>query len=139
MRARNRAAASPLTPTSGSQGRAIMLAVGVTRYHSAKGREKGLMRDRRDNESRVLDAIRARGTRNFTGAQIADEVGLCRQTIYKIITALKSQGHRIEGTCRLGFMARLREENYKLLLRPELHTLSDALKPSLGERVGADE
>ena len=97
------------------------------------------MRARRDNEPRVLDAIRARGTQNFTGAEIANEAGLCRQTVYKIITRLNDQGHRIEGTCRLGFMARLREENYKLLLRPELHTLSDALKPSLAERVGADE
>ena len=135
MRARNRAAASPLTPTSGSQGRAIMLAVGVTRYHSAKGREKGLMRDRRDNESRVLDAIRARGTRNFTGAEIADEVGLCRQTIYKIIAALKSQGHRIEGTCRLGFMARLSEENYKPSPHRELYALSDVLNSPFGEPV----
>ena len=73
------------------------------------------MRDRRDNESRVLDAIRARGTRNFTGAEIANEAGLCRQTVYKIITRLNDQGHRIEGTCRLGFMARLREENDKPL------------------------
>ena len=45
------------------------------------------MRVRRDNEPRVLDAIRARGTRNFTGAEIADEAGLCRQTVYKIITS----------------------------------------------------
>ena len=93
------------------------------------------MRVRRDNEPRVLDAIRARGTRNFTGAQIADEVGLCRQTIYKIIAALKSQGHRIEGTCRLGFMARLSEENYKPSPRRELYALSDVLKSSFVEPV----
>ena len=98
-----------------------------------------MMRVRRDNEPRVLDAIRARGTRNFTGAEIANEAGLCRQTVYKIITSLNGQGHRIEGTCRLGFMARLREENYKPFPRPELYTVSDALKPSLRENVGADE
>ena len=74
-----------------------MLAVGVTRNHSAKGSEKGLMRDGRDNESRVLDAIRARGTRNFTGAEIADEVGLCRQTIYKIITSAQESGSQDRG------------------------------------------
>ena len=98
------------------------------------------MRVRQDNEPRVLDAIRARGTRNFTGAEIANEAGLCRQTVYKIITSLNGQGHRIEGTCRLGFMARLREENCKPLPpRMELYTVSDALKPSLRESVGADE
>jgi len=70
-------------------------------------------------ETRVLDAIRARGTRNFTGAEIAGEAGLCRQTVYKIISRLNDQGHKIEGTCRLGFMARLREEIYKPSPRPE--------------------
>ncbi len=73
------------------------------------------MRGWRDNEPRVLEAIRARGTQNFTGAEIADEAGICRQTVYKIVTKLKAQGHRIEGEPRLGFMARLREENYKPL------------------------
>jgi uncharacterized membrane protein len=58
-------------------------------------------------ESTVLDAIRARGTRNFTGAEIAREAGLCRQTVYKVIARLNGQGHRIEGAPRLGFMARL--------------------------------
>ena len=82
------------------------------------------MRVRRDNEPRVLDAIRARGTRNFTGAEIADEAGLCRQTVYKIITKLNAQGHRIEGTCRLGFMARLRED-YMPSPHPELSALSE--------------
>jgi len=70
-------------------------------------------------ETRVLDAIRARGTRNFTGAEIAGEAGLCRQTVYKIISRLNDQGHKIEGTCRLGFMARLREEIYRPSPRPE--------------------
>jgi hypothetical protein len=59
--------------------------------------------------ARVLDAIRAHGTRNFTGADIAREAGLCRPTVYKIIMKLNGQGHRIEGERRLGFMARLRE------------------------------
>jgi len=60
-------------------------------------------------EAKVLDAIRARGTRNFTGAEIASESGLCRQTVYKIVRKLNAQGHRIEGTCRLGFMARVKD------------------------------
>ena len=93
------------------------------------------MRVRRDNEPRVLDAIRARGTRNFTGAEIANEAGLCRQTVYKIITSLNGQGHRIEGTCRLGFMARLREQNYKPSPRRELYALSDVLNSPFGEPV----
>ena len=67
------------------------------------------MRDWRDNEPRVLDAIRARGTQPFTGAEIAREAGICRQTVYKIIAKLNGQGHRIEGEPRLGFMARLRD------------------------------
>jgi hypothetical protein len=58
-------------------------------------------------EATVLDAIRARGTRNFTGAEIARDAGLCRQTVYKVIARLNGQGHRIEGTPRIGFMARL--------------------------------
>lgn len=66
---------------------------------------------RQDNEPRVLDAIRARGTRNFTGAEIANEAGLCRQTVYKIVRKLNAQGHRIEGTSRLGFMARVNEQS----------------------------
>jgi biotin operon repressor len=65
---------------------------------------------RRGSERRVLEAIRARGTRAFTGAAIAEEAGLCRQTVYKIIGKLNGQGHRIEGEPRLGFMARLNEE-----------------------------
>ena len=73
------------------------------------------MRGWRDNEPRVLEAIRARGTQNFTGAEIADEAGICRQTVYKIVAKLKDQGHRIEGEPRLGFMARLSEENYSPL------------------------
>ena len=60
-----------------------------------------------DNEGKVLRAIRARGSRGFTGAAIAHEAGLCRQTVYKIIAKLNGQGHRIEGEPRLGFMARL--------------------------------
>ena len=60
-----------------------------------------------DNEGKVLTAIRARGSRGFTGAAIAEEAGLCRQTVYKIIAKLNGQGHRIEGEPRLGFMARL--------------------------------
>lgn len=63
-----------------------------------------------DNEGKVLTAIRARGSRGFTGAAIAAEAGLCRQTVYKIIAKLNGQGHRIEGEPRLGFMARLSEE-----------------------------
>jgi biotin operon repressor len=62
------------------------------------------------NERRVLEAIRLRGTRPFTGAAIAADVGVCRQTVYKIIGKLKHRGHRIEGEPRLGFMARLVEE-----------------------------
>jgi biotin operon repressor len=58
-------------------------------------------------EAIVLNAIRARGTRNFTGSEIAREAGVCRQTVYKVIHKLNGQGHRIEGTPRLGFMARL--------------------------------
>ena len=65
--------------------------------------------DRRDNEGKVLRAIRARGTVGFTGAAIAQEAGLCRQTVYKIIDKLNGQGHRIEGLPRLGYMARLTE------------------------------
>jgi biotin operon repressor len=64
---------------------------------------------RQDNEGKVLTAIRARGSRGFTGSDIAEEAGLCRQTVYKIIARLNSQGHRIEGVPRLGFMARLNE------------------------------
>ena len=60
-------------------------------------------------EAKVLDAIRARGTQNFTGAEIASEAGLCRQTVYKIIRKLNAQGHRIEGEPRLGFMARVKD------------------------------
>ena len=63
----------------------------------------------RDNEDKVLEAIRARGTRGFTGSAIALEAGLCRQTVYKIIAKLNGQGHRIEGLPRLGYMARLKE------------------------------
>ncbi len=74
-----------------------------------------MMRGQRDNEPRVLEAIRARGTRNFTAAEIGDEAGICRQTVYKIVAKLRDQGHRIEGEPRLGFMARLGEENYKPL------------------------
>ena len=58
-------------------------------------------------EAAIFDAIRARGTRNFTGSEIAREAGVCRQTVYKVIHKLNGQGHRIEGTPRLGFMARL--------------------------------
>jgi biotin operon repressor len=61
------------------------------------------------NERKVFKAIQLRGTRPFTGAAIADEAGLCRQTVYKIIGKLNEQGHRIEGEPRLGFMARLNE------------------------------
>jgi biotin operon repressor len=61
-------------------------------------------------ETRVLEAIRARGTQNFTGADIAMAVGVCRQTVYKVITRLKGQGHRIEGERRLGFMAQLKHQ-----------------------------
>ena len=60
-------------------------------------------------EVKVLDAIRARGTQSFSGAEIASEAGLCRQTVYKIIRKLNTQGHRIEGERGLGFMARVRE------------------------------
>ena len=93
------------------------------------------MRGWRDNEPRVLAAIRARGTQNFTGAEIADDAGICRQTVYKIITKLNGQGHRIEGTRRLGFMARLSEENYKPSPRRELYALSDVLNSPFGEPV----
>jgi biotin operon repressor len=74
-----------------------------------------MMRGQRDNVPRVLEAIRARGTRNFTGAEIGDEAGICRQTVYKIVAKLRDQGHRIEGEPRLGFMARLGEENHQPL------------------------
>ena len=45
-------------------------------------------------EAKVLDAICARGTQNFTGAEIAGEAGLCRRTVYKIIRKLNAQGKR---------------------------------------------
>ena len=61
-----------------------------------------------DSQDEVLKAIRARGTHGFTGSDIAEEAGLCRQTVYKIIARLNSEGHRIEGMPRLGFMARLK-------------------------------
>ena len=60
-------------------------------------------------EAKVLDAIRARGTQNFTGTEIASEAGLCRQTVYKIIRKLNARGHRIEAQRRLGCMARLKD------------------------------
>jgi biotin operon repressor len=72
------------------------------------------MRNRLDTESMVLDAIRAHGTQPFTGAGIAEEVGVCRQTVYKIISRLVAQGHRIEGEPRFGFMARLKEADAAL-------------------------
>jgi CRP-like cAMP-binding protein len=62
------------------------------------------------NEIRVFEAIRSRGSTGFTGAAIAADAGVCRQTVYKIIGKLKDQGHRIEGEPRLGFMARLMEK-----------------------------
>jgi hypothetical protein len=61
-----------------------------------------------DSEEQVLEAIRARGTQGFTAAAIAAEARLCRQTVYKVIHKLNSQGHRIEGSPRLGFMAQLK-------------------------------
>ena len=61
-------------------------------------------------EVKVLDAIRARGTQNFSGAEIAGAAGLCRQTVYKIIRKLNAKGHRIEAYAGLGFMARVKEE-----------------------------
>jgi biotin operon repressor len=85
------------------------LAVGGGEQADTKCGEVGVRVKRRDNEGRVLSAIRARGTRGFTGAAIAEEAGLCRQTVYKIIGKLKGQGYRIEGEPRLGFMARLNE------------------------------
>ena len=63
------------------------------------------------NEYRVFEAIQSRGTKPFSGAAIAADAGVCRQTVYKVIDKLKSQGHRIEGQPKLGFMARLRETN----------------------------
>jgi len=62
------------------------------------------------NEIRVFEAIRLYGSRPFTGAAIAADAGVCRQTVYKIIGKLKDRGHRIEGEPRLGFMARLVEK-----------------------------
>ena len=61
-------------------------------------------------EVKVLDAILGRGTQNFSGAEIAGEAGLCRQTVYKIIRKLNAKGHRIEAHAGLGFMARVKEE-----------------------------
>lgn len=58
-------------------------------------------------EQRILAAIKARKTANFTGQAIATELGLCRQTIYKYIRMLKAKGHRIEGECARGFMAQI--------------------------------
>ena len=49
------------------------------------------------NEYRVFEAIQSRGTKPFSGAAIAADAGVCRQTVYKVIDKLKSQGHRIEG------------------------------------------
>jgi biotin operon repressor len=63
------------------------------------------------NELRVFEAIRLRGTMPFSGAAIAAEAGVCRQTVYKIIDKLIDQGHRIEGAPRLGFMARLKDNS----------------------------
>ena len=60
------------------------------------------------SEEQVLEAIRARGTQGFTAAAIAAEARLCRQTVYKVIHKLNSEGHRIEGSPRLGFMAQLK-------------------------------
>ena len=61
------------------------------------------------DEAKVLNAIRARGTQNFTGAEIAAEASLCRQTVYKIVRRLNSQGHKIESATALGFMAQLKD------------------------------
>lgn len=59
---------------------------------------------------KILEAIRARGTQNFTGREIASELGLCRQTVYKHVRKLNSLGHRIEGMPYLGFMARVKDD-----------------------------
>ena len=83
------------------------LANGLGRHRL--GRHQGAA-TKATSEAIVLDAIRAYGTQNFTGADIAREAGLCRQTVYKLISKLNGQGHRIEGAPRLGFMARLNEE-----------------------------
>lgn len=62
------------------------------------------------NADAVLDAIRKRRSRNFTGAEIGAEVGLCRQSVYKHIRTLRAQGHRIQSDVALGFMAQLKRE-----------------------------
>lgn len=59
------------------------------------------------NLTAILEAIRRRGTQNFSGREIAAELGLCRQTVYKRIRQLNAMGHRIEGDNGFGFMARL--------------------------------
>lgn len=63
-----------------------------------------------DNEIAVLNAIRARGSQNFTGPELSRELGLCRQVIYRYIRILNERGHRIEGQPWFGFMAQLLED-----------------------------
>lgn len=58
----------------------------------------------------VEAAIRKRGTQPFAAHEIAAEVGCCRPTVYNVIRRLREEGHRIEGEPRMGFMARMRDE-----------------------------
>lgn len=56
---------------------------------------------------RIAEAIRRRGTYPWSAWEIATEIGVCRQTVYKHIARLRDMGHRIEGEPRMGFMSRL--------------------------------
>lgn len=56
----------------------------------------------------VEELIRRRGTRPFTGPELARELGVCRQTVYAYIRRLCDMGHRIEGEPKMGFMARMK-------------------------------
>jgi biotin operon repressor len=57
----------------------------------------------------VEEAVRSRGSLPFSAPELGRELGVTRQTLYKHFERLRTRGWEIEGTPRLGFMARYRE------------------------------